>query len=120
MNLPSNCHCTADVLFKLPALYQFFRPDEQYEGAVGAAKHTVDLVDADVAVSTSLASDTVCWRRMRHSAAKVLRRLTGVYNANELFRFYPKRRRLIFCLEDQRSETPCISLRRCAGQLEYS
>lgn len=28
--------------------------------------------------STSLASDTVCWRRMRHSAAKVLRRLTGV------------------------------------------
>ena len=87
MNLPSNCHCTADILFKLPALYQFFRPDEEDEGAVGAAEHTVDLVDADVAVSTSLASDTVCWRRMRHSAAKVLRRLTGVYNTNELFPF---------------------------------
>ena len=50
MNLPSNCHCTADILFKLPALYQFFRPDEEDEGAVGAAEHTVDLVDADVAV----------------------------------------------------------------------
>ena len=50
MNLSSNCHCTADVLFKLPALYQFFRPDEQNEGAVGRAEHTVDLVDADVAV----------------------------------------------------------------------
>ena len=50
MNLPSNCHCTADILFKLPALYQLFRPDEQNERAVGAAEHTVDLVDADVAV----------------------------------------------------------------------
>ena len=50
MNLPSNCHCTADILFKIPALYQLFRPDEQNERAVGAAEHTVDLVDADIAV----------------------------------------------------------------------
>ena len=50
MNLPSNCHCTADVLFKLPTLDQLFRPDEQDKGAVGRAEHTVDLVDADVAV----------------------------------------------------------------------
>ena len=50
MNLPSNCHCTADILFKIPALYQLFRPDEQNERAVGAAEHTVDLVDANVAV----------------------------------------------------------------------
>ena len=50
MNLPSNCHCTADVLFKLPALYQLLCADEQDEGAVGAAEHTVDFVDADVAV----------------------------------------------------------------------
>ena len=40
MNLPSNCHCTADILFKLPALYQLFRPDEQNEGAVGRSQHT--------------------------------------------------------------------------------
>ena len=39
-----------DVLFKLPALHQLFRPDEQDEGAVGHSQHTVDLVDADVAV----------------------------------------------------------------------
>ena len=50
MNFPSNCHCTADVLFKLPALYQLFCPDEQDEGAVGRAEHTVDLVNAHVAV----------------------------------------------------------------------
>ena len=50
MNLPSNCRCTADVLFKLPALYQLFRPDEQHEEAVGHSQHTVDLVDADIAV----------------------------------------------------------------------
>ena len=50
MNLPPNCHCTADALFKLPALDQLFRPDEQNKGAVGRSQHTVDLVDADVAV----------------------------------------------------------------------
>lgn len=50
MNLPSNCHCTADVLFKLPTLDQLFRPNEQDERAVGRSQHTVDLVDADVAV----------------------------------------------------------------------
>ena len=38
------------MLFKLPALDQLFCPNEQDEGAVGAAEHTVDLVDADVAV----------------------------------------------------------------------
>ena len=38
------------MLFKLPALYQLSRPNEQDEGAVGRAEHTVDLVDADVAV----------------------------------------------------------------------
>ena len=40
----------ADVLFKLPALDQLLCADEQHEGAVGRAEHTVDLVDADVAV----------------------------------------------------------------------
>ena len=47
MNLPSNCHCAADVLFKLPALVRLFRPDEQHEGAAGAAEHAADLADAD-------------------------------------------------------------------------
>ena len=50
------------------------------------------------------------------SAAKVLRRLTGVYNANELFPFLYQTEKAHFCLEDQRSETPCISLRRCADK----
>ena len=40
----------ADILLKLPAFDQLFCPDEQNEGAVGRAEHTVDLVDADVAV----------------------------------------------------------------------
>lgn len=48
--MPSDHQLLADVLFRLPALDQFFRPDEQNERAVGAAEHTVDLVDADVAV----------------------------------------------------------------------
>lgn len=47
MNLPSNCHCTADVLFKLPALVRLFRPDGQHEGAAGRSQHAADLVDAD-------------------------------------------------------------------------
>ena len=50
MNLPSNCHCTADVLFKLPALDQLLFADEKHERSVGRSQHTVDLVDADVAV----------------------------------------------------------------------
>ena len=50
MNLPSNCHCTADVLFKLLSLDQFLCADEKHERAVGRSQHTVDLVDADVAV----------------------------------------------------------------------
>ena len=41
----------ADVLFKLPALYQFLCADEKHERAVGRSQHTVGLVDADVAVS---------------------------------------------------------------------
>lgn len=48
--MSSDHQLLADVLFKLPALDQLFRPNEQHEGAVGAAEHTVDLVDADVAV----------------------------------------------------------------------
>ena len=48
--LPSDHQLLADVLFKLPTLDQLFRPNEQDEGAVGAAEHTVDLVNADVAV----------------------------------------------------------------------
>ena len=47
MNLPSNCHCAADVLFKLPALVRLFRPDGQHEGASGRSQHAADLVDAD-------------------------------------------------------------------------
>ena len=47
MNLPSNCHCAADVLFKLPALVRLFRPDGQHEGAAGRSQHAADLVDAD-------------------------------------------------------------------------
>ena len=46
------------------------------------------------------------WRRMRHSAAKVLRRLTGVCNANELFPFLSQTEKAHLCLGDQRSETP--------------
>lgn len=48
--MPSDHQLLADVLFKLPTLDQLFRPNEQDEGAVGAAEHTVDLVNADVAV----------------------------------------------------------------------
>ena len=40
----------ADILLELPALDQLLCADEQDEGAVGRAEHTVDLVDADVAV----------------------------------------------------------------------
>ena len=47
MNLPSNCHCAPDVLFKLPALVRLFRPDGQHEGAAGRSQHAADLVDAD-------------------------------------------------------------------------
>ena len=47
MNLPSNCHCAADVLFKRLSLDQLFRPDEQNEGAVGRAEHTVDPAEGD-------------------------------------------------------------------------
>ena len=39
-----------DELFKLLSLDQFLCADEKHEGAVGRAEHTVDLVDADVAV----------------------------------------------------------------------
>ena len=39
-----------DELFKLLSLDQFLCADKQNEGAVGRAEHTVDLVDADVAV----------------------------------------------------------------------
>jgi len=48
--LPSDHQLLTDVLFKLPTLGQLFRPNEQDKWAVGAAEHTVDLVDADVAV----------------------------------------------------------------------
>jgi len=47
---------------------------------------------------------------MRHSAAKVLRRLTGVCNANELFPFLSQTEKAHFCLEDQKC---LVSL--CAG-----
>lgn len=40
----------ADILLELPAFDQLFCPDEQDEGAVGTAEHTVDLVDPNVAV----------------------------------------------------------------------
>ena len=39
-----------DVLFKRFALDQFLCSDKEYKGAVEGAQHTVDLVDADVAV----------------------------------------------------------------------
>ena len=40
----------ADILLELPALDQLLCADEQDEGAVGRAEHTVDLVDPNVAV----------------------------------------------------------------------
>ena len=40
----------ADILLELPALDQLLCADEQDEGAVGAAEHTLDLVDPNVAV----------------------------------------------------------------------
>lgn len=48
--MPSDHQLLADVLFKLPTLDQLFCPNEEDEGAVGRSQHTVDLVDADVAV----------------------------------------------------------------------
>ena len=39
-----------DELFKLLSLDQFLCADEKHERAVGRPQHTVDLVDADVAV----------------------------------------------------------------------
>ena len=39
-----------DELFKFLSLDQFLCADEKDEGAVGRAEHTVDLVNADVAV----------------------------------------------------------------------
>ena len=40
----------ADILLELPAFDQFLCADEKHERAVGRSQHTVDLVDADVAV----------------------------------------------------------------------
>ena len=39
-----------DELFKFLSLDQFLCADEKHERAVGRSQHTVDLVDADVAV----------------------------------------------------------------------
>ena len=72
MNLPSNCHCTADVLFKLPALDQLFCPDEQDEGAVGRSQHTVDLVDADVAVLRCFSGGQCHFQMDRNGADAIL------------------------------------------------
>ena len=72
MNLPSNCHCTADILFKLPALDQFLCADEKHERAVGRSQHTVDLVDADVAVFCRLLGGQCHFQMDRNGADAIL------------------------------------------------
>ena len=48
--MPSDHQLLADIVLKFLPFDKLFRPDEQNEGAVGRSQHTVDLVDADVAV----------------------------------------------------------------------
>ena len=48
--MPSDHQLLADIVLKFLPFDKLFRPDEQNEGAVGAAEHTVDLVDADIAL----------------------------------------------------------------------
>ena len=62
----------ADVLFKLPALDQLFCPDEQDEGAVGRSQHTVDLVDADVAVLRCFSGGQCHFQMDRNGADAIL------------------------------------------------
>ena len=48
--MPSDHQLLADIVLKFLPFDKLFRPNEQNEGAVGRSQHTVDLVDADVAV----------------------------------------------------------------------
>ena len=48
--MPSDHQLSVDIVLKFLPFDKLFCPDEQNEGAVGRSQHTVDLVDADVAV----------------------------------------------------------------------
>ena len=57
-----------DELFKLLSLDQLLCADEKHERAVGAAEHTVDFVDADVAVFCRLSGSQRHFQMDRNGA----------------------------------------------------
>ena len=62
----------ADIVLKFLPFDKLFRPDEQNEGAVGAAEHTVDLVDADVTVLCRLLGGQCHFQMDRNGADAIL------------------------------------------------
>ena len=48
--MPSDHHLLADVLLKFLSLDQLLCANEKHERAVGRSKHTVNFVDADIAL----------------------------------------------------------------------
>ena len=61
-----------DELFKLLSLDQFLCADEKHERAVGRSQHTVDLVDADVAVFCRLLGGQCHFQMDRNGADAIL------------------------------------------------
>ena len=45
-----NLCATLNVIFKLPVFDRFFCPDKKDKRTIWCAQHTVDFIDADVAV----------------------------------------------------------------------
>ena len=60
-----------DELFKLLSLDQFLCADEKHERAVGRSQHTVDLVDADVAVLCRLLGGQCHFQMDRNGAGAI-------------------------------------------------
>ena len=61
-----------DEVFKLLSLDQFLCADEKHERAVGRSQHTVDLVDADVAVLCRLLGGQCHFQMDRNGADAIL------------------------------------------------
>ena len=62
----------ADIVLKFLPFDKLFRPDEQDEGAVGHSQHTVDLVDADVAVFCRFSGGQCHFQMNRNGAEAIL------------------------------------------------
>ena len=62
----------ADILLELPAFDQLFGPNIENKRAVGRSQHTVDLVDADVAVFCRLLGGQCHFQMDRNGADAIL------------------------------------------------